>query len=189
MATTSNYTGTAGTRSSPPVFDYDYPTSGQGPAYTYHMPTQEYDDHPHVPSMNPQGHMTGYDGLESRSNPQRSSSPYNKSSQVPHTAYVTHQPISPTSPEEPATKKKRKRADPGQLKVLNETYNRTAFPSTEERVELAKALDMSARSVQIWCGLSGYDTSHTPLTSHLRQVPEQEAVHEADQPSVFNNGR
>ncbi|OBZ68006.1 Homeobox protein HD-10 [Grifola frondosa] len=44
----------------------------------------------------------------------------------------------------------RKRADAEQLKVLNETYNRTAFPSTEERVELAKKLGMSARSVQIW---------------------------------------
>ncbi|CCM01471.1 uncharacterized protein FIBRA_03525 [Fibroporia radiculosa] len=51
---------------------------------------------------------------------------------------------------EPAIKKKRKRADAEQLKVLNETYNRTAFPSTEERAELAKRLNMSARSVQIW---------------------------------------
>ena len=48
------------------------------------------------------------------------------------------------------TKKKRKRADAEQLKVLNETYARTAFPSTEERIELAKKLGMSARSVQIW---------------------------------------
>lgn len=68
---------------------------------------------------------------------------------------------------EPVIKKKRKRAgkpsivyvtasadesspDAEQLKVLNETYNRTAFPSTEERIELAKKLGMSARSVQIW---------------------------------------
>ncbi|CDO72530.1 hypothetical protein BN946_scf184983.g13 [Trametes cinnabarina] len=61
-------------------------------------------------------------------------------------------PPSPYIPEpqpEPV-KKKRKRADAEQLKVLNETYNRTAFPSTEERVELAKKLGMSARSVQIW---------------------------------------
>lgn len=61
----------------------------------------------------------------------------------------TPPPISPTtSVNEP--KKKRKRADPNQLKVLNETYARTAFPSTDERQALAKALDMSARSVQIW---------------------------------------
>ncbi|KIP10875.1 hypothetical protein PHLGIDRAFT_184498 [Phlebiopsis gigantea 11061_1 CR5-6] len=51
---------------------------------------------------------------------------------------------------EPTIKKKRKRADAEQLKVLNETYNRTAFPSTEERIDLAKKLGMSARSVQIW---------------------------------------
>ncbi len=56
----------------------------------------------------------------------------------------------PEPPLEPV-KKKRKRADAEQLKVLNETYNRTAFPSTEERIELAKKLGMSARSVQIWC--------------------------------------
>lgn len=52
--------------------------------------------------------------------------------------------------EEPVIKKKRKRADAGQLEVLNEVYNRTAFPSTEERAELAKKLDMTPRSVQIW---------------------------------------
>ncbi|KZT01767.1 homeobox, partial [Laetiporus sulphureus 93-53] len=47
-------------------------------------------------------------------------------------------------------KKKRKQADPEQLKVLCETYNRTAFPSTEERADIARRLNMSARSVQIW---------------------------------------
>lgn len=52
--------------------------------------------------------------------------------------------------QDPVIKKKRKRADAHQLKVLNEVYARTAFPSTEERNELAKQLDMSARSVQIW---------------------------------------
>jgi homeobox protein YOX1/YHP1 len=47
-------------------------------------------------------------------------------------------------------KKKRKRADAAQLEVLNEVYNRTAFPSTEERAAIAKKLDMTPRSVQIW---------------------------------------
>ncbi|THH14241.1 hypothetical protein EW146_g6066 [Bondarzewia mesenterica] len=54
------------------------------------------------------------------------------------------------SASEPTIKKKRKRADAHQLKVLNDVYARTAFPSTEERAELARKLDMSARSVQIW---------------------------------------
>ena len=40
--------------------------------------------------------------------------------------------------------------------MLNETYNRTAFPSTEERIELAKKLGMSARSVQIWWAIVIY---------------------------------
>jgi homeobox protein YOX1/YHP1 len=53
--------------------------------------------------------------------------------------------------EEPVMRRKRKRADANQLKVLNEVYNRTAFPSTDVRAELARKLDMSARSVQIWC--------------------------------------
>ncbi|RDX55150.1 homeobox-domain-containing protein [Lentinus brumalis] len=69
------------------------------------------------------------------------STPYPR---VPSVA--THAPEPPVEP----VKKKRKRADAEQLKVLNETYNRTAFPSTEERIELAKKLGMSARSVQIW---------------------------------------
>ena len=56
----------------------------------------------------------------------------------------------PAELSEPTIKKKRKRADARQLKVLNATYSRTAFPSTQEREPLAKALDMSARSVQIW---------------------------------------
>ncbi|KAG1808176.1 uncharacterized protein BJ212DRAFT_662800 [Suillus subaureus] len=63
---------------------------------------------------------------------------------------LTQEPAQMMDNEQPAIKKKRKRADAAQLKVLNETYARTAFPSTEERAELAKKLDMSARSVQIW---------------------------------------
>lgn len=63
---------------------------------------------------------------------------------------LTEEPAAIMVADEPAIKKKRKRADAAQLKVLNETYARTAFPSTEERAELAKKLDMSARSVQIW---------------------------------------
>ncbi|KAG2078888.1 homeobox-domain-containing protein [Suillus decipiens] len=63
---------------------------------------------------------------------------------------LTQEPTPMMENDQPAIKKKRKRADAAQLKVLNETYARTAFPSTEERAELAKKLDMSARSVQIW---------------------------------------
>ncbi|TBU33783.1 hypothetical protein BD309DRAFT_52963 [Dichomitus squalens] len=104
---------------------------------------------PPIPAMNPYdassglGHRRG--SLVERSNPMRpgghGASPYPR---VPSAA-----PHVPEPPVEPV-KKKRKRADAEQLKVLNETYNRTAFPSTEERIELAKKLGMSARSVQIW---------------------------------------
>lgn len=51
---------------------------------------------------------------------------------------------------EPSLKKKRKRADAYQLRVLNDVYARTAFPSTDERNALARQLDMTPRSVQIW---------------------------------------
>ncbi|KIK09882.1 hypothetical protein K443DRAFT_82097 [Laccaria amethystina LaAM-08-1] len=121
-----------------------YPSSNQTSSYSYHLPTNDHH------SMGVPDHRSLFDDLDPR-NP-RSSSPYSRgsgSSQVSPPSY-TPPPASPTSPEEPTIKKKRKRADAAQLKVLNETYNRTAFPSTEERHALAKALDMSARSVQIW---------------------------------------
>jgi homeobox protein YOX1/YHP1 len=69
-----------------------------------------------------------------------------------HSVSLTYDPSSTSflAPEESSIKKKRRRADANQLRVLNETYNRTAFPSAEERAALAKKLDMSARSIQIW---------------------------------------
>ncbi|CAG8541894.1 14592_t:CDS:2, partial [Acaulospora colombiana] len=45
---------------------------------------------------------------------------------------------------------KRKRANPNQLKVLNEVFQQTFFPSTEQRIQLGKQLGMSPRTVQIW---------------------------------------
>ena len=51
---------------------------------------------------------------------------------------------------EPTIKKKRKRADARQLEALNRMYARNTFPSTEDRGQLARDLDMSPRSVQIW---------------------------------------
>ena len=47
-------------------------------------------------------------------------------------------------------KKKRRRASGRQLETLNSVYARTAFPTTEERHELARQLEMTPRSVQIW---------------------------------------
>ncbi|KAF8200707.1 hypothetical protein BJ912DRAFT_577138 [Pholiota molesta] len=126
----------------------NYFTSTQANAYPYHMQAGPHD---HLSNMNPQGHGL-YDDM-SRMDP-RSASPYGRgsgsSSHVPPARSYSPPPVTPISPEEPTIKKKRKRADAAQLKVLNETYTRTAFPSTEERIALAKMLDMSARSVQIW---------------------------------------
>lgn len=40
-------------------------------------------------------------------------------------------------------------ADDVQLMVLNQVFERTAYPSTEERDALARQLGMTSRSVQI----------------------------------------
>ncbi|RDB25181.1 Homeobox protein YOX1 [Hypsizygus marmoreus] len=149
---TSNYQGggiRSPTASYPPVYSYPATTTQSG-AYTY-LPAPEH-SHVQVPSMNPASHISSYNTTDSsRSDHHRSSTPYgSRSSSHVSPPTSTPPPVSPTSPDESTIKKKRKRADANQLKILNETYNRTAFPSTEERLELAKKLDMSARSVQIW---------------------------------------
>lgn len=124
-----------------------YNPANQANAYQYHVP------HDHLSSIDAQGHGGMYDEGGARLE-LRTSSPYGRNSSThmapPPQQRYTPPPVSPTSPEEPTIKKKRKRADAHQLKVLNDTYSRTAFPSTEERNRLAKDLDMSARSVQIW---------------------------------------
>ena len=56
----------------------------------------------------------------------------------------------PPETSESTIKKKRKRADHRQIEALNRMYARTKFPSTEERQQLARDLDMSARRVQNW---------------------------------------
>jgi hypothetical protein len=57
---------------------------------------------------------------------------------------------SPYTGKPAAKSTKRKRANAARLEFLNETYKRTAFPSTDERAELARKLDMTTRAVQIW---------------------------------------
>jgi hypothetical protein len=47
-------------------------------------------------------------------------------------------------------KKRRSRATQEQLDILITVYQRTPFPSTVERSELAQRLGMTPRSVQIW---------------------------------------
>ena len=64
----------------------------------------------------------------------------------------------PPEASEPTIKKKRKRTDARQLAALNRMYIRDAFPSAEERQQLAKELDMSARSVQNWSVLPLFAT-------------------------------
>jgi homeobox protein YOX1/YHP1 len=123
-----------------------YPTN-QAYSLAHRMPQS----HDHLASMNPQNH-----GPNNAFDDRRYSSSYGYSSRPSHAPYVppprtySPPPVRPTSPEEPTIKKKRKRADATQLKVLDKTYSLTAFPSIEKRTALANMLDMSPRSVQIW---------------------------------------
>ncbi|KAI0949404.1 hypothetical protein AcW1_009031 [Taiwanofungus camphoratus] len=150
-------------RSMPPLSDpmqgfpaayTPYPEHSQQPTASYYPPAPDPRNlPPPVPStgFESSGMMPRRASMSvDRTVPSRLSmhgpSPYPRNPpMVSPSAYVPEPPVA-----EPAIKKKRKRADAEQLKVLNETYNRTAFPSTEERAELAKKLGMSARSVQIW---------------------------------------
>lgn len=142
------------------------PTAGYPAAYTPYSEHSQQPGNPYYPPPDPRNlpppvPPMGYDSASGllprrssmsvdRTVPSRLSvhgpSPYPRN--PPMTSPSTYTPEPPAA--EPAIKKKRKRADAEQLKVLNDTYNRTAFPSTEERAELAKRLNMSARSVQIW---------------------------------------
>ncbi|KAF9584275.1 hypothetical protein BGW38_007001 [Lunasporangiospora selenospora] len=58
-------------------------------------------------------------------------------------------PPDPFVPEE-GVKAKRKRANADQLSVLNAAFERSYFPSTEERLRLSKQTKMCPRTVQIW---------------------------------------
>ncbi|KAI9294989.1 hypothetical protein K502DRAFT_284954, partial [Neoconidiobolus thromboides FSU 785] len=45
---------------------------------------------------------------------------------------------------------KRKRAGKAQIKILNQIFSKTPFPSTELRSLLSHKLRMSPRAIQIW---------------------------------------
>ena len=64
------------------------------------------------------------------------------------TSPVSHD-LSTETPE-PATTKKRKVKDARQKRELTRVFNRTAYPSTEERQQLARDLDLTPRCVQVW---------------------------------------
>ncbi|KAF8737401.1 hypothetical protein AX14_012901 [Amanita brunnescens Koide BX004] len=156
VQTTSAYqTGVRSSPAYPPVYQ-NYNVGSPSSPYSYPI-SQEHTSQPqpHLAALPPSSHTSVYGEIDPQRSEQRPSSPYSRSAanaQQPGNVSIPPQsgPPAATTPEEPTIKKKRKRADANQLKVLNETYARTAFPSTEERLALAKALDMSPRSVQIW---------------------------------------
>jgi len=147
----SQSNGFSGANSSTASYPVAYPAN-QASSSAYHL-RQSYDD---LALINPQnrGPNNTFDDLFRLD--RYYSLPYGLSSGLSHVPRVppprTHSPppFWPTLPEEPTIKRKRELADSAQLKVLDETYSRTAFPSMEERTALANMLDMSPRSIQIW---------------------------------------
>lgn len=72
------------------------------------------------------------------------------SAYLPTIGQAATSPTSRLSQLPTETKPKRRRANATQLKLLNETYARTMFPTTEERAEIARRINMTPRQVQIW---------------------------------------
>ncbi|KAK2464278.1 hypothetical protein APHAL10511_003735 [Amanita phalloides] len=148
VPTSSNYQ--PGVRSST-AYGSVYPSYSPTTPYSYPIPPQEHPSQSSLTTMTTSSPTTVYGELDTQRSEPRSGSPFHRGTtnvQQPNLPAASSSQTNTT--EEPTIKKKRKRADANQLKVLNETYARTAFPSTEERLALAKALDMSPRSVQIW---------------------------------------
>ncbi|KAI9204013.1 uncharacterized protein BJ171DRAFT_127366 [Polychytrium aggregatum] len=72
-------------------------------------------------------------------------------------AHLAYPPLVADEPSQHAAdypsldnRKKRRRVNPEQLAILSATFERTHFPSTNERLELARRCDMTPRAVQIW---------------------------------------
>jgi homeobox protein YOX1/YHP1 len=124
------------------------PTAGYPPSYAPYPTNQPSSySYPAVPdprtvphALSAMGHQTQHmhavpprtDRMTSSRNETRSASPYGPSSSaIPTGTHIQH-PAAPPAAEEPVIKKKRKRADAAQLRVLNDTYNRTAFPSVRD---------------------------------------------------------
>jgi len=72
----------------------------------------------------------------------------------------SHHPLASVTPPDHPPPKKGKRANAEQLRALNKVYARTAFPSTEERQDLALRLGLTPRNVQIW--YASYLLHHRP---------------------------
>ncbi|PFH53785.1 hypothetical protein AMATHDRAFT_73208 [Amanita thiersii Skay4041] len=132
-----------------PTVYSNYPTNTQTNTFPYLTPQEQaHSQMTALPSASP---SAMYGDMGSQRTEPRPASPYDRSaSHVTQPNFTQPSTSQSTTTEEPTIKKKRKRADANQLRILNETYARTAFPSTEERLALAKLLDMQPRSVQIW---------------------------------------
>ena len=68
-----------------------------------------------------------------------------------HYSLAVSNAISDQGPQIQSTiKRRRKRTNSDQLKVLNAMFARTSYPTKEEREDLGAQLGMTPRSVRIW---------------------------------------
>ncbi|QRV82514.1 homeobox domain protein [Ceratobasidium sp. AG-Ba] len=112
------------------------------------------------------------------------------SSRIPRTEVSPHstlnsQPSTPRTSHSPEisteTKPKRRRANVMQLRVLNETYDRTMFPTTEERAEIARRINMTPRQVQIWF-------QNRRQATRQAQVPDSPVSFGSQDPGISQHG-
>ncbi|KAG8790528.1 hypothetical protein FRC12_011671 [Ceratobasidium sp. 428] len=108
--------------------------------------------------------------------PRMEGSPYPAVSSQASTPRTSHSPEVSTE-----TKPKRRRANAAQLRLLNETYARTMFPTTEERAEIARRINMTPRQVQIWF-------QNRRQASRQTQVPDSPASLGSHDPGLPQHG-
>ncbi|KAG8791469.1 hypothetical protein FRC12_009119 [Ceratobasidium sp. 428] len=108
--------------------------------------------------------------------PRMEGPPYPAVSSQASTPRTSHSPEVSTE-----TKPKRRRANAAQLRLLNETYARTMFPTTEERAEIARRINMTPRQVQIWF-------QNRRQASRQTQVPDSPASLGSHDPGLPQHG-
>ncbi|KAK9474224.1 uncharacterized protein V1510DRAFT_307267 [Dipodascopsis tothii] len=130
----------AGTAAQPPPGSGAKPASGPGPA-GHHPNGLVYVPHVQSWQEGPAGRMGDVPQMQQHRpvpvHAQQGPPPGGMPSRFSYTAQTMVKP-------------KRKRATPDQVSRLNDMFQQTFFPTTEQRIELARELGMTPRTVQIW---------------------------------------
>ncbi|KAG5365420.1 Homeobox protein [Yarrowia sp. C11] len=154
--------------STPPLYDYTSSTAPppppivtpSHPAPIHTVPNQVPVYHPaphhahhHIPPPLPP-HHSSHHIMAPHPSYHHVASPHTHLAPAPATHYyaapapTAYPPVPQAVPQTP--KPKRRRATSYQVARLNEVFEQTFFPSSEQRLDLAKELNMTPRIVQIW---------------------------------------